>query len=221
MVFLTNCLPVFRLTQVAVSERISSVLIPYMGSPTLAGTRTQWRTRSTDNMPLIGKEGACLSFATDAASRISSSNADRAMIHLGSNDFNTCVCEPIQLAEDILNIARRFISVDGSTKVQVAILSTTCYRYSCSSSRAPTAAAVKYPLRSRYNMLVDEVNAELRRLISFFPAIHFLEASWYASRLQVPSYNSDDGVHLCSPKGNVNTSALSADLAQSNIGCSS
>ena len=123
----------------------------------------------TISLSVIGKGGARLNFATDAAARISSSNADRAIIHLGSNDLNNCVCEPKQLAADILNIARRFIRVDGFTKVAICQL---CYRYLSSASRAHTAAAVKYPLRPRYNMLVDEVNAELRRLISFFPAIH-------------------------------------------------
>ena len=107
---------------------------------------------------------------SDAAARISSSNADRAILHLGSNDLNNCVFEPKQLASDILNIARRFIRVDGFTKVAICQL---CYRYPSSASRAHTAASVKYPLRPRYNMLVDEVKAELRRFISFFPAIHF------------------------------------------------
>ena len=67
----------------------------------------------TISLSVIGKGGARLSFATDAASRITSSKADMAIIHLGSNDLNDCVCEAKQLAADILNIARRFIRVDG------------------------------------------------------------------------------------------------------------
>ena len=117
----------------------------------------------TISLSVIGKGGARLSFATDAASRITSSKADRAIIHLGSNDLNYCVCGPKQLAADILNIVRRFIRVDGFKKVAICQL---CYRYPPFS-----ASRVRYPLRPRYNMLVDEVNAELRRLISFFPAI--------------------------------------------------
>ena len=34
---LTTCLPVLRVTQIAGSERIVSILIPNMGSPMLAG----------------------------------------------------------------------------------------------------------------------------------------------------------------------------------------
>ena len=140
----------------------------------------------TISVSVIGKGGARLSFATDAASRITSPKAD---IHLGSNDLNDCVCEPKQLAADILNI--RFIRVDGFKKVAICQL---CYRYPPSS-----ASRVRYPLRPRYNMLVDEVNAELRRLISFFPSIHFWKLR--GMLLDYRSLVSDDGVHLRCPHG--------------------
>ena len=145
----------------------------------------------TISLSVIAKRGARLSFATDAASRITLSNADRAILHLGSNDLTDSGCEPKQLAADILNIARRFIRVDSFRKVAICQL---CYRYPPSS-----ASRVRYPLRPRYNMLVDEVNAELRRLISFFPAIHFWKHR--GMLLDYRSLVSNDGVHLRCPDG--------------------
>ena len=145
----------------------------------------------TVSLSVIAKRGARLSFATDAASRITLSNADRAILHLGSNDLTDSGCEPKQLAADILNIARRFIRVDSFRTVAICQL---CYRYQPSS-----ASRVRYPLRPRYNMLVDEVNAELRRLISFFPAIHFWKHR--GMLLDYRSLVSNDGVHLRCPDG--------------------
>ena len=110
-------------------------------------------------LSVIAKRGARLSFATDAASRITLLNADRAILHLGSNDLNDSGCDPKQLAADILNIARRFIRVDSFRKVAICQL---CYRYPPSS-----ASRVRYPVRPRYNMLVAEVKAELRLWFRF------------------------------------------------------
>ena len=143
------------------------------------------------SLSVIAKRGARISFATDPASRIILSNADRAIIPLGSNDLNDCVCEPKQLAADILNIARRFIRVDSFRKVAICQL---CYCYPPSS-----ASRVSYPLRPRYNMLVDEVSAELRHLILFFPATHFWKH--LGMLLDYRSLVSDGGLHLRCPEG--------------------
>ena len=73
-----------------------------------------------------------------------------------------------------------------------------CYRNPSSGSRAHTMAALKHPLHPGYNVLVDEVKAELRRLISFFPAIHF-----WKHRGMLLNYKClvcDDGIHV-SPTG--------------------
>ena len=145
----------------------------------------------TVSLSVIAKQGARVSFATGAASRITLSNADRAILHLGSNDLNVSGCEPKQLSADILNIVRRFIRVDSFRKVAIFQL---CYRYPPSS-----ASRVRYPLRPRYNMLVDEVNTELRRLISFFPAIHFWKHR--GMLLDYRSLVSNDGLHLSCPEG--------------------
>ena len=145
----------------------------------------------TVTLSVIANRGARLSFATDAASRIPLSNADGAILHLGSNDLNDSGCERKQLAADILNTARFFIRMDSYRNVAICQL---CYRY------PPTSASrVRYHLRPRYNMLVDEVNAELRRLISFFPAIHFWKH--HGMLLDYRSLVSNDGVHLRCPEG--------------------
>ena len=57
---------------------------------------------------------------------------------------------------------------------------------------------LRHPLRCGYNELVDIVNAELRRLISFFPRIHFWKHR--GMLFDYRSLVSDDGVHL-SPVG--------------------
>ena len=114
--------------------------------------------------------GALLGLVNNAASRISEAHATKAILTLGRNDLNRPSCEPLQLAKDLLNIARHFVRVDGFTKFAIC---QHCYRYPPSGSRTHTVAALKHPLRPGYNVLVDEVNAELRRLTSFFPAIHF------------------------------------------------
>ena len=126
------------------------------------------------------------------------------LFHIRAGTFSLCVnyahllkCEPLQLAKHLLNIARHFVRLDGFTKVAICQI---YYRYPPPPSgyRSHTVAALKHPLRPGYNVLVDEVNAELRRLISFFPAIHFLKHR--GMLLDYKSLVSNDGVHV-SPTG--------------------
>ena len=135
--------------------------------------------------------GALLGLVNDAAPRISEAHATKAILTLGGNDLDRPSCEPLQLAKDLLNIARHFVRVDGFSKVAICQL---CYCYPPSGSRAHTVAALKHPLRPGYNVLVDAVNAELRRLISFFPAIHFWKHR--GMLLDYQSLVCDDGVHV-------------------------
>ena len=60
--------------------------------------------------------------------------------------------------------------------------------------RPRSRAADRHPLRPGYNGLVDEANAELRRLIAFFSKINFLKNPGMLFDYQ--SLVSDDGVHL-------------------------
>jgi hypothetical protein len=139
--------------------------------------------------------GVHLGLVNDAAPRISEAHATKAILTLGGNDLNRPSCEPLQLAIDLLNIARHFVRVDGFTKVAICQL---CYRYPPSGYRAHTVAALKHSLRPGYTVLVDVVNAELRRLISFFPAIHFWKHR--GMLLDYKSLVCNDGVHV-SPTG--------------------
>ena len=52
----------------------------------------------------------------------------------------------------------------------------------------------RYPLRPHYNCLVDQVNAELKRLIEFFPKIIYWKHRGMLS--DYVSLLSDDGVHI-------------------------
>ena len=58
------------------------------------------------SLSVVGKGGAHLGWVNDAASRISQSNATKAVITLGGNDLNNADCKPDQLAKDLLNVAR-------------------------------------------------------------------------------------------------------------------
>ena len=60
--------------------------------------------------------------------------------------------------------------------------------------RLSRVAALKHPLCPGYNVLVDEVNAELRHLISFFTAIYFWKHCGLL--LDYKSLVCDDGVHV-------------------------
>ena len=116
---------------------------------------------------VMGRGGARLSFARDAALEISRLNASNA------------------------SIARQLILHDGVTKVAICQL---CHRYPPSYQRSRSRAALRHPLRCGYNELVDIVNAELRRLISFFPKIHFWKHR--GMLFDYRSLVSDDGVFL-------------------------
>ena len=64
--------------------------------------------------------------------------------------------------------------------------------------RSRSRAADRHHLQPGYNGLMDEANAELRRLIAFFPKINFLKNR--AMFFDYQSLVSDGGVHL-SPIG--------------------
>ena len=147
------------------------------------------------SLSVVGKGGAHLGWVNDAASRISQSNATKAVITLGGNDLNNAICKPDQLAKELLNVARSLINVDGFQKVAICQLQ---YRYPPSSSRLRSAAARKYPLRPNYNSFVDQVNIELRRLTDFFPKNHVWKHRGLLLNYQ--DFISDDGVHV-GPEG--------------------
>ena len=96
--------------------------------------------------------------------QISCLHASKAILQLGGNDLTRLNCRPVQLAKDIINSARQLVQVEGFSHVTICQL---CYRYPSSTS-ACRSMLVRRPLRPMYNVLVDEVNAELRRLLSFF-----------------------------------------------------
>ena len=146
------------------------------------------------SLSVVSRGGVHLSLVNDAAPRISEAHATKAILTLGGNDLNRPSCEPLQLAIDLLNIARHFVRVDGFTKVAICQL---CYRYPPSGYRTHTVAALKHSPPG-YNVLVDVVNAELRRLISFSPAIHFWKHR--GMLLDYKSLVCNDGVHV-SPTG--------------------
>ena len=58
----------------------------------------------------VGRPGACLSFARDVIHDDDSSSCisttDCLILQIGENDINCVSCEPIQLAHDILRVAR-------------------------------------------------------------------------------------------------------------------
>ena len=147
------------------------------------------------SLSVMARGGARLSFARDAALEISRLNATKVILQIGGNDLNNHCCQPEQLARDILHIARQLILHDGVTNVAICQL---CHRYPPSYQRSRSRAALRHPLRCGYNELVDTVNAELRRLISFFPKIHFWKHR--GMLFDYRSLLSDDGVHL-SPVG--------------------
>ena len=78
------------------------------------------------SLSVVSRGGGHLGLVNDAAPRISEAHATKAILTLGGNDLNRPSCEPLQLAIDLLNIARHFVRVDGFTKVAICQL---CYRY--------------------------------------------------------------------------------------------
>ena len=94
---------------------------------------------------------------------------DRLILQIGENDINCVSCEPIQLARDILRVARDCLDRGN---VECVCICQLMYRAAPLSSGSRSAA--RHPLRVGYNGLIDDVNRELlRRLIFFFPRIHF------------------------------------------------
>ena len=69
---------------------------------------------------------------------------------------------PVELANEILSLARRLMSEKGVKTVHVCQL---LYRQQALSSR--------FILRAGYNSLVDHVNRKLEFLFLFFPKIIF------------------------------------------------
>ena len=76
----------------------------------------------------------------------------------------TATPPPIQHARDILSLARKLISEKGVLYVAICQL---CYRVLPRGKIL--ALPSRHPLRPQYNSLVNQVNAELKRLIDFFP----------------------------------------------------
>ena len=141
------------------------------------------------SLSIVGKGGAHIGFIQDAYQRISMSHASKAILQLGGNDLTRLDCRPGQLAKDIINSARQLVQVEGFSHVAICQL---CYRYPPSTS-ACRSTVVRQPLRPSYNVLVDEVNAELRRLVGFFPHLHF-----WKHRGMLHDYQSlvaHDGIH--------------------------
>ena len=93
---------------------------------------------------------------------------DRLILQIGENVINCVSCEPIQLARDILRVARDCLDRGN---VEFVCICQLMYRAAPLSSGSRSAA--RHPLRVGYNGLIDDVNRELRRLIFFFPRIHF------------------------------------------------
>ena len=145
----------------------------------------------------MGRPGACLSFARDvihdddSSSRIN--NTDCLIIQIGENDINCVSCEPIQLARDILRVARDCLDRGNVECIGICQL---MYRAAPLSSGSRSAA--RHPLRVGYNGLIDDVNRELRRLIFFFPRIHFWKHR--GMLLDGCSLLGADGTHL-DPRG--------------------
>ena len=142
------------------------------------------------SLSVVAKGGAHLGFIDDANQQISCLHASKAILQLGGDDLTWLNCRPVQLAKDIINSARQLVQVEGFSHVAICQL---CYRYPSSTS-ACRPMPVRRPLRPMYNVLVDEVNAELRRLISFFPELYF-----WKHRGMLRDYRSlvcHDGCHL-------------------------
>lgn len=105
------------------------------------------------------------------------------LLQIGGNDLNSDGVSPVQLAREILNVARRLIN---EKRVRSVCICQLLYRRQSSASR--------FVLRRDYNRLVDEVNRELKFLCSFFPRIKF----WSHKRMLVNwrMYLHKDGTHL-------------------------
>ena len=92
------------------------------------------------------------------------------ILQTGGTDLNNHCCQPEQLARDILHLARQLILHEGVTKVATCQLS---HRYPPADQRSRSRAALCHPLRRGYNELLDNANAESRRILSLFRRIHF------------------------------------------------
>ena len=138
------------------------------------------------SLSVVGKSGVLLSFVYDSVSHISRLGCTKAIIQIGGNDLNSINCQPEQLAREILNVARQFVNSEGFDKVALCQL---FHRFPPACSRKS-----RYPLRPGYNKLVDIVNAELWRLVAFFPKIHFWKHR--GMLLDYQSLVSRDGCHV-------------------------
>ena len=90
---------------------------------------------------------------------------------------------PVELANEILNLAHRLMSEKGVKTVHVFQL---LYRRRAVSSR--------FILRAGYNSLVDRVNRELEFLCQFFPKITFWKHKKMSTNWHLMS--NHDGTHL-------------------------
>ena len=127
----------------------------------------------------MGRPGACLSFARDVIHDDDSSSCinttDCLILQIGENDINCVSCEPIQLARDILRVAR-----DCLDRGNVEFIGICQLMYRAAPLSPGSRSAARHPLRIGYNGLIDDVNRELRRLIFFFSSHPFLKAPWNA-----------------------------------------
>ena len=137
----------------------------------------------------LGAGGAGISFVRDGAPQSAAQLADRIILQIDGNDLNASLCDPIQHARDILSLARTFISDKGVLYVAICQL---CYRVLPRGKKIGLPS--RHPLRPNYNSLVDQVNAELKRLIEFFPKIVYWKHRGMLS--DYVSLLSDDGVHI-------------------------
>ena len=103
--------------------------------------------------------------------------------------MNEQACDPVKLAQDILPVARNFILQCGVTHVPICQLS-----HRVVSRGKQLGCTVRRPLRGNYNALVDEVKQEIKRLVDFFPCIHFWKHR--CMRLNWCALLHDNGVHL-------------------------
>ena len=114
----------------------------------------------------LGAGGAGIPFVRKGAPQSAAQLADRIILQIAGNDLNDPHCDPppIQHARDILSLARKLISEKGVLYVAIC---QPCYRVLPRGKIL--ALPSRHPLRPQYNSLVNQVNAELKRLIDFFP----------------------------------------------------
>ena len=145
--------------------------------------------RDLVNFSTLGAGGAGISFVREGAPQSAAVRADFLILQIGGNDLNHLQCDPVQHARQILSLARNFIAHKNVKHVAICQL---CYRVMPSGQKLGLPS--RHPLRAHYNALVDQVNAELKRLIAFFPKCVYWKHRGMLS--DYISLLSDDGVHI-------------------------